>query len=862
MPRSCLLLLVLIFSRAELVLRSFSNSALVQPPVAASPIATLSDVAVPAYPSHELLGTWDPLSASLSSSFDFNCTFSGFRQLFLWVDDHLILQHGVYNNSANGVTDTTNFTVRHRTLLTVRAHLYPAQGQSAELSCLWCPPSSACASIPASTFTPAISAQEEQRRVHQSAALARWGSWLHRDILSIVLLPDSAVLTFQLCDLIARVCLAATPIDGNGGQLTPRVRVGAHSLTHSYSQAYVAFLLLNISIEYTVSADGQQLDAVVTPQTQATFRPQDYAVVMAGRFAWGRTGQWSNSTVGLSFSGTGLRTVSLYASHASLANATLPVIFPPGLPGGIPCSNDRDCSSEICSHSFCAEAAPLVYFAMSLGNGSVGVTTAQGDSSIQSIAARVEEGRVAEYAKYAAFGVALQGVVEAVTAAVGWRNIFVPCEVGSVMPVSFGFSWISPNPRSADFSYTLFCWDNLFASVTASIVGGKDAAISNLIQITKATSNRGYVPNWSSGGSKAQQSEPAVGGFALLELWKRYQELWLVELLFDDLLNWNDWNWNSRRVVVNSSSEPGFISVGNDYFVCDANTTAQLADCVNVFKGESGLDQSPLWDCPGAQPDGSGGDCTGMAVKGLSVLTVAEVQSTSMFVLDALSLATLAGALNRTEDQRVLLQRAASMTEQLKLTWNESSNAFLNYNLFGGNSATHISPTIFYPLLAAAATPEQVVAMIQRHLLNQSVLCVALDFKDNPEDCYWGLPSIARNDPAFMQPLAYVYWRGLAWAPMTYLTFLSLDAYRGKHPVIDAAITALATQKAAQLMDMWNRNRHVCENYSPFASNSTLPPGTQDGLPKSNSECTGWELYTWGALNGLPAILNAQRRRE
>ena len=63
-------------------------------------------------------------------------------------------------------------------------------------------------------------------------------------------------------------------------------------------------------------------------------------------------------------------------------------------------------------------------------------------------------------------------------------------------------------------------------------------------------------------------------------------------------------------------------------------------------------------------------------------------------------------------------------------------------------------------------------------------------------------------------------------------------------------------------MDMWGRNRHVCENYSPFAPNSTLSPGTGwDGLPKSNGECTGWEFYTWGALNGVVALLEEKGKR-
>jgi hypothetical protein len=51
---------------------------------------------------------------------------------------------------------------------------------------------------------------------------------------------------------------------------------------------------------------------------------------------------------------------------------------------------------------------------------------------------------------------------------------------------------------------------------------------------------------------------------------------------------------------------------------------------------------------------------------------------------------------------------------------------------------------------------------------------------------------------------------------------------------------------------MWTRNRHICENASPYPANSSLanPP-----FNKSNAECTGWGFYTWGTLNGLLSIL-------
>ena len=65
--------------------------------------------------------------------------------------------------------------------------------------------------------------------------------------------------------------------------------------------------------------------------------------------------------------------------------------------------------------------------------------------------------------------------------------------------------------------YILFCWDNIFASFTAGVLGYRDAAYSNLIQIVRAKTNEGYVPNWAAGGSKNTVAEPAVGGRVLLD---------------------------------------------------------------------------------------------------------------------------------------------------------------------------------------------------------------------------------------------------------------------------------------------------------------------------------------------------------
>jgi hypothetical protein len=69
----------------------------------------------------------------------------------------------------------------------------------------------------------------------------------------------------------------------------------------------------------------------------------------------------------------------------------------------------------------------------------------------------------------------------------------------------------------------------------------------------------------------------------------------------DPLHHQNDWQWRKRRTVgptggpCTACLEPGFITLGNDHENCTSNNS----NC--GYGGESGLDQSPLWDCPGGQ---------------------------------------------------------------------------------------------------------------------------------------------------------------------------------------------------------------------------------------------------------------------
>jgi hypothetical protein len=98
-----------------------------------------------------------------------------------------------------------------------------------------------------------------------------------------------------------------------------------------------------------------------------------------------------------------------------------------------------------------------------------------------------------------------------------------------------------------DWAYVIFDWDNHFGALMLSL----DAAAlgySALVQVVKARTREGFVPNTAASVNKARHSQPPVGSRVLLQMWRKRRERWIVELLYDDLLDWNNWFDAQRRL--------------------------------------------------------------------------------------------------------------------------------------------------------------------------------------------------------------------------------------------------------------------------------------------------------------------------
>ena len=135
-------------------------------------------------------------------------------------------------------------------------------------------------------------------------------------------------------------------------------------------------------------------------------------------------------------------------------------------------------------------------------------------------------------------------------------------------------------------------WDNLFASLLASLFD-KEIAYSNLFVVVRSKTPDGFLPNGSTAGGiwrSGDRTEPPIGAKILLELYRRYNDSWIVEALWEDLVEWNDWFMRERLL------EPlGLIGLGSyDEHGGSDSSGDHMENCLQAARYESGLDNSPM----------------------------------------------------------------------------------------------------------------------------------------------------------------------------------------------------------------------------------------------------------------------------
>ncbi len=428
--------------------------------------------------------------------------------------------------------------------------------------------------------------------------------------------------------------------------------------------------------------------------------------------------------------------------------------------------------------------------------GEIGVSTGR-MRSVDEIKQVLARRRAEVETRAQAYG-GLADVFTAMRTVLAWNVIYDPEGERVIVPVSR--SW-----NSGWGGFVLFDWDSYFGAFMLSLFNGK-LAMANAVEVTKGITPLGFIPNWRAarGTASLDRSQPPVGSLMVREIYRRHPEKWFLEEVYDELLKWNRW-WPQFR------SNRDWLSWGtNDVPPDGARHTAQGA------MYESGLDNSPQFD--------------GVPFNGeKSVLELADVGLTSLYVADCQALAEVSDILGRKAQARELRERAEAYRRAVGRLWNEKRGIFLDLRMDTRVPSDRISPTNFYPLLAKAASAKQAERLIRDHYFN-------------PKEFHgeFVMPSISRDDPAFKDN---TYWRGRIWAPMNFLVYLGMKNYD-----LGAARADLVQRSRDLLLKNWRSQSAVYENLNAV---------TGQGDDVRNSD----PFYTWGALLGFMSLLEASPAR-
>ena len=595
----------------------------------------------------------------------------------------------------------------------------------------------------------------------QKSLASGWNTWDPRSVLLQVLLPEGLAIRIQLREQqpSGEQVLEYAQI-GRPEKDAEIVRMGDHAMDGSYTDVSVQWRQTTVRVQ-SATLDGELL-LLITPLQHG---PAPVRISVVAEMLWNRPGSLRrmDEQIEASLSGKAIRIFST-------ASAQAPTIHP---------------SPE-----------PRLTFDL---NEPLGICTGK-KLSLLEITRAIEQRRIAHEQQLSAHGDDVE-LLRAMEAAVAWNTVYDPAANRVITGVS--------RPWDVNWGgYALGEWDTFFAAYLAAEFD-RDLAYANTIEMLNEMTPAGFVPNYSAPtmSKSFDRSEPPIGSWAALELYKKFHDRWFLETVFPDLLRWNRW-WQQNRV------QDGYLVWGSDPVDPRLSPAAASDESINALLGaklESGLDNLCMWDGTAFDPQ-------------THHMLLADVGLISLYIVDSEALATIAETLGHAQEAVELQTRAKLYRGKLAELWSEPDALYLDKDLRDGKLWPQFSPTTFYPLLARAATPQQAERLVRAHLLNEK------EFWGD-----WVIPACPRNAPAFKDQ---DYWRGRIWGSMNFLVYLGLQNYS-----LPEARHALAQRSRALLMKEWTNKRHVHENYNG---------STGEGDDVSSSDC----FYHWGALLGMIWLLD------
>eukprot|EP01137_Pigoraptor_chileana_P034797 Opistho-2@27869 len=709
----------------------------------------------------------------------------------LWVLDHLLIDDGNNAGSDRIIQGTVSVPMDplHPAEIRVECVFYALSANAPAIKVSWANATGAAEgdnTLPhiltdGAVLLPDSSDAEVQRRKLYSSLVSGWGTHVNDNMLAFALLPQGFALGLGLYDTATGDYLSKTIVNRKGSDLF--VHPGPHTRTPFYAEiTRVSWRGFDALIQASEDANGD-LSVLVTPLSNST-DASTVVVVASPSMTFGRAGDITVDSSGNMLARLpGFKSISVVSGGTALAGNYIKGVALP--------------------YAVFVAATPISFCIQT--DASLPVVTASCNAS--TLASKLAQSRMVTLNGFASYG-NLSDAYAAMRTVISWNSVYVPQEGSIVTPVSRGWDY-------SNAGYVLYDWDTYFCAMMAA-VDDRDVAYANLIQVTKTKTVYGFVPN-EKGGTVASwdRTEPIVGSMALLAIYNKFNDDWVVDLLFDDLFDWNTWMWQKRRAA------EGYIQLGSDPNVPGS---APDIDTLQAARYESGLDNSPMYDDSDAQYNTS-----------THRMMLGDVGMTSLFLTDCECLREIASRTGRRAQMAALAVRFDGVLGSMKKgMWSQKEGLYMNVKTDAadeGRFATRLSPTHFYPLLAGAMTYSQAEDAIASHMRNPDEFCLG--------KCDYGLPSIARNDPAFPDNS---YWRGRTWAPMNFLVYLGLRRYPDSHAASDA-IDDLTESGLRLLLGEW-ADGHVHENYNTI---------TGEGCDVESSD----PFYHWGALHAYIALCEA-----
>ena len=439
------------------------------------------------------------------------------------------------------------------------------------------------------------------------------------------------------------------------------------------------------------------------------------------------------------------------------------------------------------------------------GFETVGVSTAK-ERSLEEIKVIVQEQKENHEAVKASYGDNAE-VFDAIQTCLAWNMMYDPQDDRLLTPVSRRWNYNNKG-------YVIYCWDTYFGAYQAAATGNKAVAYANIVEMTSEKTEDGFVPNVrkSNGAKTRDRSQPPVGSFCTREVYRIFRDKWLLELVYDDLREWNNW-WSEKR------DYNGLLCYGSNYYepVNGYPWEHTFAGQVNDWFGasmESGWDGSVIYEDQDFD-------------KERAILKLWDVSLNGLYVLDCRSLAGIAEILGKKEDAIILRERADKYARNLvKQLWDEEVNFFKNKNWENESFPDFIAINGFLSLLSGNLDKQQLECLIIDYMLNEK------EFKTP-----YIIPTVPRSNPVYDEDR---YWDGRVWPPVNFLIYVGLLQY--DYPFVTDARKYLAENSRALLLKDWHRYHHVRENYDPVT-------GSGDEANYSAS------FYHWGGLLGMMTLI-------